>query len=72
MATRKHAMTHKSASRGRTQSLASKTSRLTGTTNRPECLIWGLGLVALAEAIRADSVATSFRSNYTSMSRQSA
>jgi hypothetical protein len=64
-------MTHKSASRRRSQPLGSRASRLTVATNRSECVTWELGLLALAEAIRADSVATSFRSNYT-MSRQSA
>jgi hypothetical protein len=63
-------MTHRS-SRGRSQPLGSRASRLKVATNRPECVTWELGLVALAEAIRADSVATSFRSNFT-MSRQSA
>ena len=59
MATRKHTKTHKSASRGRSQP-RSRVSTLPLPTNRPECVTWELGLLALAEAIRADSVATSF------------
>ncbi len=71
VATKKHAMTQMSASCGRPDEVGSRASRLMIKTYS-ESVTWELGLFALAEAIRADSVAASFRLKYSGMSRQSA